>query len=215
MQDDWVLATGNPGKVAEMQRLLEGLGVRLRAQAALGVVPCPEPFSSFLENALEKARHASRGTGLPAIADDSGLVVDALGGAPGVRSARFYADAVAQAGCPLLPGSENLTVDRANWQWLLHRMQDVPEPDRSARFVSVIAFVRHADDPMPIVGCGLWPGRVANAAVGSHGFGYDCVFYDPRLRRTAAELSASEKNAVSHRADAIRQFLAVYGHAYS
>ncbi|MFZ9735071.1 MAG: RdgB/HAM1 family non-canonical purine NTP pyrophosphatase [Burkholderiaceae bacterium] len=215
MQDDWVLATGNPGKLAEMQRLLEGLGVRLRAQAALGVLPCAEPFNSFLENALEKARHASRGAGLPAIADDSGLVVDALGGAPGVRSARFYADAVAEAGGFLLPGSENLSVDTANWQWLLHRMQDVPEADRTARFVSVIAYVRHADDPMPIVGCGLWPGRVAKTAAGSHGFGYDCVFYDPLMGRTAAELSPSEKNAVSHRADAIRQFLALYGHAYS
>lgn len=216
MSEQWVLASGNAGKLLEMQALLGGLRVQLVAQSVLGVSACAEPYGSFLENALHKARHASQVTGLAAIADDSGLVVDALGGAPGVRSARFYADAVRERGEALLPGGDGpgLTVDEANWRWLLHRMQGIPEDERSARFVSVIAFVRHADDPMPLIGYGLWSGSVACAASGSHGFGYDCIFFDPRLGRTAAELSAEEKNKMSHRADAVHSFLALYGAAY-
>lgn len=215
MASVWVLATGNAGKVAEMQRLLGGLDVQLTAQAALGVAPCEEPFDTFVENALQKARHASRCTDLPAIADDSGLVVDALGGAPGVRSARFYADAVSQAGAPLMQNTADLSVDEMNWHWLLHRMQGIAGPARSARFVSVIAFVRQADDPMPIFGYGLWPGCIALAPAGTHGFGYDCIFLDPRLQRTAAQLEPDEKNVISHRADAITRFLSLYDAAYS
>jgi XTP/dITP diphosphohydrolase len=216
MSEQWVLASGNAGKLLEMQALLGGLGVQLVAQSDLGVSACAEPYGSFLENALQKARHASQVTRLAAIADDSGLVVDALGGAPGVRSARFYADAVRERDEALLPGGDGpgLTVDEANWRWLLHRMQGIPEDERSARFVSVIAFVRYADDPMPLIGYGLWSGSVARAAAGSHGFGYDCIFFDPRLGRTAAELSAEEKNKMSHRADAVHRFLALYGAAY-
>lgn len=210
----WVLATGNVGKVAEMQRLLAGLDVQLTAQSALGVGPCEEPFDTFVENALQKARHASRCTGLPAIADDSGLVVDALGGAPGVRSARFYADAVSQTGASLLQSIAGLSVDEMNWHWLLQRMQGVAEAERSARFVSVIAFVRQADDPMPIFGYGLWSGCIAFAPAGTRGFGYDCVFLDTRLQRTAAQLEPDEKNAISHRGDAMKRFLALYAAAY-
>lgn len=216
MRVQWVLASGNTGKLSEMQALLGGLEVQLVAQSVLGVSACAEPFGSFLENALQKARHASRSTGLPAIADDSGLVVDALGGAPGVRSARFYADAVQALGDTPLPVSfgHSLTVDESNWRWLLHRMQDVPERARTARFVSVIAFVQQPEDPMPLIGYGLWSGSVARAAAGSHGFGYDCIFFDPRLGRTAAELPPEAKNTISHRADAVHRFLALYGSAY-
>ncbi len=209
-----MVATANTGKLAEMQRLLAGLGVRLLAQSSLGVTPCEEPFATFLENALVKARHASQCTGLPAIADDSGLVVDALGGDPGVRSARFYADARLQASAGVLEDEATLSVDEANWRWLLRRLQGLSGPQRAARFVSVISFVRHAHDPMPLFGYGLWAGRIAEAPAGSFGFGYDCVFFDSRMGRTAAEMLPEEKDAVSHRGDAVTRFMALYDAAY-
>ncbi|MFM1880613.1 MAG: RdgB/HAM1 family non-canonical purine pyrophosphatase [Pseudomonadota bacterium] len=216
--EQWVLASSNPGKLREMRRLLAGqagLEVDLVAQSTLGVAPCAEPFESFLENALEKARHASRCAGLPALADDSGLVVDVLGGAPGVRSARFYADAQrageALGATPAVPGPSG---DEQNWQWLLHRMRGVAEDDRTARFVAVLCFVRQPEDPMPIFGVGLWSGLIAARPAGQHGFGYDCVFFDRAAGQTAAEMSAEDKDARSHRGAAFVQFMDLYQRAY-
>lgn len=188
----WVLATANRGKAAELQALLtqSGLGLTLLAQSDLGVPSAEEPGVTFVENALTKARHAARATGLPAIADDSGLAVTALGGAPGVRSARY-------AG----PNAD----DRANVAQLLAALAALPNPDRSARFHCVLVALRHADDPAPLIAAGDWSGEIATAPRGTNGFGYDPVFFDSRLGKTAAELSAAEKNAVSHRGAALRQ----------
>jgi XTP/dITP diphosphohydrolase len=189
----WVLATSNRGKVAELTALLAGAGLALRvtAQSALGVDSAPETAPTFVENALLKARHAARLTGLPAIADDSGLAVAALGGAPGVRSARFagaHAD------------------DRTNMAKLLAELA-VPALDRSARFHCVLVALEHADDPAPVLATGSWAGQIARAPKGERGFGYDPVFFVPELGRTAAELTAAEKNQVSHRAAALRQLV--------
>jgi XTP/dITP diphosphohydrolase len=189
----WVLATSNRGKVAELTALLAGAGLALRvtAQAELGVASPPETGLTFVENALLKARHAARLTGLPAIADDSGLAVAALGGAPGVHSARFageHAD------------------DQANIAKLLAELA-APALDRSARFHCVLVALEHADDPAPLLAMGSWAGRIAPAPQGAQGFGYDPVFYVPQLQRTAAELTAEEKNRLSHRAAALRQLV--------
>jgi XTP/dITP diphosphohydrolase len=189
----WVLATGNRGKVAELSALFAaaGLGLRLTAQTELDVSGPPETAATFVENALLKARHATLATGLPAIADDSGLVVDALGGAPGVRSARFageHAD------------------DGANVAELLKRLAD-PALDRNARFHCVLVALLHAEHPAPAIASASWAGRIATAARGTGGFGYDPVFFDPALQRTAAELTAAEKNGASHRGRALRQLI--------
>lgn len=189
----WVLATSNRGKVAELTSLLAqaGLRIRLSTQAELGVDAPQETGHTFVENALLKARHAARATGLPAIADDSGLVVAALGGAPGVHSARY-------AGEP--------ADDGANVAKLLRALSAVPAP-RNARFHCVLVALEHPDDPAPLIGAGTWAGEIAQAPRGAGGFGYDPVFVDPRLGRSAAELSAAEKNRVSHRGLALRQLL--------
>jgi XTP/dITP diphosphohydrolase len=189
----WVLATGNRGKVAELSALLAeaGLDVRVTAQAELGVSAPPETGTTFVENALLKARHAARLSGLPAIADDSGLVVDALGGLPGVRSARFageHAD------------------DGANVGKLLAMLAD-PRLDRTARFHCVLVALEHADDAAPLIACGSWQGRIASVPSGSGGFGYDPVFFDPKLALTAAELDPASKNRVSHRGMALRRLV--------
>lgn len=186
----WVLATSNRGKAAELSALLADAGLELEvtAQSELGVEAPPETGATFVENALLKARHAARITDLPAIADDSGLVVPALGGAPGVRSARFageHAD------------------DRANMAKLLAALS-APSLDRSARFHCVLVALEHADDPAPLIASGSWSGRIAPTPKGAGGFGYDPVFFDPASGRTAAELSAAEKNRVSHRGAALR-----------
>lgn len=188
----WVLATGNRGKALELAALLAeaGLDFRLSAQSELGVEAPPETGATFVENALLKARHAARVTGLPAIADDSGLVVDALGGAPGVRSARFageHAD------------------DSANIAKLLVLLE--PAQDRRACFHCVLVALEHPDDPAPLIATGSWCGEIARAARGTGGFGYDPVFFDPRLGRTAAELDAAGKNRVSHRGAALRRLV--------
>jgi XTP/dITP diphosphohydrolase len=186
----WVLATSNRGKAAELAALLAeaGLDLRVTAQSELGVEPPAETGSTFVENALLKARHAARVTGLPAIADDSGLVVEALGGAPGVRSARFAGEAAD---------------DRANVAKLLAELA-APQLDRSARFHCVLVALSTPDDPAPLIASGSWAGRIAAAPQGNGGFGYDPVFFDPALERTAAQLSAAEKNRVSHRGAALR-----------
>lgn len=189
----WVLATSNRGKVAELTALLAeaGLPIRLSAQSDLHVTVPEETGTTFVENALLKARHAARVTQLPAIADDSGLVVSALGGAPGVHSARFagtHAD------------------DRSNIAKLLALLahQDL---DRSARFHCVLVALEHPDDPAPLIASGSWAGQIALGPEGSGGFGYDPVFFDPRLGRTAAELAPAEKNRVSHRGIALRELV--------
>jgi XTP/dITP diphosphohydrolase len=189
----WVLATANRGKVAELSALLAGAGLTLRVtpQSELGVQAPPETGTTFVENALTKARHAARVTGLPAIADDSGLVVTALGLAPGVRSARFAGDDAD---------------DRANIAKLLAAL-DAPGLDRTARFHCVLVALAHADDPAPLIASGSWVGEIARAPKGHGGFGYDPVFFDPALGCTAAELDAGEKNRVSHRGMALRRLI--------
>ena len=185
----WVLASGNRGKFLELEALLEPTGIDLVSRDEFSLASPEETGRTFLENALLKARHAAAATGLPAIADDSGLAVDALDGAPGVRSARFADGGGA----------------RANIAKLLELMKDVPGPDRGARFCCVVVALRHRDDPMPLVGSGQWRGHIAREPLGESGFGYDPVFFDPRLGATAAELPAEVKNRVSHRGQALAQ----------
>jgi len=182
------MATGNSGKLREISALLSNLGIEVVAQSALDVVPAEETGDTFLANALLKARNAARQTGLAAIADDSGLVVDALDGRPGVRSAR-YAGADAS-------DAENITK-------LLQALRNVE--NRAAHFHCAAVFVRHADDPSPLVAEACWYGEISEAQKGNAGFGYDPVFIDPELGLTGAELSAEQKNAVSHRGQAIRR----------
>jgi guanylate kinase len=184
-----VLASGNAGKLRELAAILRPLGLTLIAQSALGIESPPETGTTFLENALIKARHAARMSGLPALADDSGIEVDALDGRPGVRSARFAGEGASDA--------ENL-------HKLLAELHDVPMEFRQARYHCVIAFVRRHDDPNPIVAHGSWEGRIALEPRGSGGFGYDPIFLPADAAGTAAELDPAVKNEVSHRAQALR-----------
>lgn len=172
---------------------MSAAGIQMVPQGRLGVSETDEPFTTFVENALEKARHASRHTGLPALADDSGLCVDCLGGAPGVYSARY-------AG--LQTGQKS---DTANNQHLLRVLEG--ETDRAASYVAVLVYVRSADDPRPIVAEGVWRGSIAKEPAGENGFGYDPYFFLPDLGMTAAELPAEEKNRHSHRARALQKLL--------
>ncbi|WP_347928234.1 RdgB/HAM1 family non-canonical purine NTP pyrophosphatase [Pseudomonas helvetica] len=190
-----VLASHNAGKLKELQAML-GASVRLRSIGEFSSVEPEETGLSFVENAILKARNASRISGLPALADDSGLAVDFLGGAPGIYSAR-YADGQG---------------DAANNAKLLDVLKDVPEAERSAQFVCVLALVRHADDPLPILCEGLWHGRILTEASGEHGFGYDPLFWVPERDCSSAKLSPAEKNQLSHRAramDLLRQRLSL------
>lgn len=189
----WVLATANRGKVAEFSALFTaaGLALRVTPQSELGVSAPPETGSTFVENALTKARHAARHTGLPAIADDSGLVVAALGVAPGVHSARFAGEDAD---------------DRANIAKLLAAL-DAPRLDRAARFHCVLVALAHVEDPAPLIASGSWAGEIARVPRGHGGFGYDPVFFDPALGRTAAELDPATKNRVSHRGAALRSLI--------
>ena len=182
-----VLAGGNAGKLAELRDLL-GDGFTLHAQSEFGVRDADETGLSFIENAILKARHAARATGLPALGDDSGLCVDALHGAPGLYSARY-------AG---VHGDSDANIDK-----LLREIDGIADPARTARFVCVLALVRHADDPMPLVAEGRWEGRVLRARRGSNGFGYDPVFFSPLHGCSAAELAADVKNRDSHRGRAL------------
>ena len=183
-----ILASSNRGKLVEMRELLSGLEVELIPQADLGIGDADETASTFVENALLKARHAARASGLAALGDDSGICVDELGGAPGLYSAR-YAGAHGDA--------------QANIAKLLHELRDVPDARRAAHFYCVIVMLRSADDPMPLIAEGRWDGSILEAPRGNGGFGYDPVFYDPALRIGAAELDASIKNRVSHRGQAL------------
>jgi XTP/dITP diphosphohydrolase len=184
-----VLATGNSGKLREFQSLL-GDRVVLLPQSEFGISGVAETGSTFAENALLKARHASELTGLPAIADDSGLEVDILDGAPGIRSARYA-------------GEESRDVD--NVARLLADLAGVDAADRTARFRCVVVFLRNADDSLPLIAEGIWEGRIAMESCGKYGFGYDPVFLDAETGVTAAQLSATEKNCRSHRGAAVRQ----------
>jgi XTP/dITP diphosphohydrolase len=187
-----VLASGNRGKLAEFRQLLSATGWNISAQLDLNVSEAAETGLSFVENAIIKARHAAHHTGLPALADDSGLEVDALQGAPGIYSARF---AGANAD------------DAANNRKLLELLAAVPEAQRTARFQCVLVFMRHAADPSPLICQGTWQGRLLMAPRGSAGFGYDPLFYIPQLQKTSAELPAAAKNQFSHRGQALAKLL--------
>ena len=185
-----VLASNNAKKLKELGALLDPLGIQLIPQGQLNIPEAEEPFLSFVENALAKARHASRLSGLPALADDSGLCVRALGGAPGVLSARYAGE----------PRS-----DARNNAHLLEALAN--HNDRAAHFVSVLVLVRHADDPQPIIAEGNWHGEILTEARGEDGFGYDPLFWVPAAGKSAAEMPPQEKNACSHRAIAMQKLL--------
>lgn len=185
-----VIATGNAGKLREIRQLLEPLGIEALPQSGFNLPEAEEPHLTFIENALAKARHASRLTGLPALADDSGICVDALGGAPGVHSA-YYSG---------LPKSDTRNNDK-----LLESLRDAT--DRHAHYHCVLVLVRHADDPQPLIAEGDWHGEILNAPRGENGFGYDPLFLDPRLGKTGAELPLEVKNRISHRGKALTVLL--------
>jgi XTP/dITP diphosphohydrolase len=195
-----VLASNNAKKLVELQALFAPLGIELVNQGSLGIPEAEEPFETFAENALTKARHAAKLSGLPALADDSGLSVDALGGAPGVRSARYALDA----------GGEKS--DAANNEHLLREMTGLE--DRRARFVCALVAVRSADDPEPLIAMGRWAGEILTAPSGEGGFGYDPLMHVPSLGKSVADLGAQVKNQHSHRALAaavlIEQFREVW-----
>ncbi|WP_201528769.1 RdgB/HAM1 family non-canonical purine NTP pyrophosphatase [Psychrobacter frigidicola] len=197
-QADWVLASNNKGKLAEFKRLFAeaNLDVTIMPQGQLNIEDAIEDGLSFVENAIIKARHASRISGLPAIADDSGLCVPVLGNAPGIYSARYAGE------------HGNDTLNNAK---LIADLQPIrtqqPDTPIEGLFVCVLAMVRHADDPLPIIAQGLWQGEILNAPHGDGGFGYDPLFWLPDMQATAASLSAADKNLVSHRGQAIRQLL--------
>ena len=189
---DIVLASSNPGKVREINQLLAELDLQVRPQSEFNVIDAEETGLTFVENAILKARNAAQHTGLPAIADDSGIEVDALRGAPGIYSARF-----AGAGAS----------DRENLDKLLAELEDVPEAQRSARFQCLMVYLRHASDPTPLICQGTWEGRILTTARGDNGFGYDPVFYVPTHDCSSAELPADVKNSLSHRGQALRQLV--------
>ena len=195
-----VLASNNAKKLAELQALFAPLGIELVTQGSLGIPEAEEPYDSFVENALTKARHAARLSGLPALADDSGLAVEGLNGAPGVLSAR-YATLFGQP-----------KTDADNNRVLLEKMQGLA--DRSARFVCALVAVRSAEDPEPLIAMGRWQGEILSALKGEGGFGYDPLLFIPSLGRSVGELTAAEKNSLSHRAlasvDLVKQMREVW-----
>jgi XTP/dITP diphosphohydrolase len=204
-----VLASNNRKKLAELQALLAPAGVELIAQGALGVAEAEEPFHTFIENGLAKARHAARHTGLAAIADDSGLCVDALGGAPGVASAH-YAGVVPDTGDR---EDRRRLQDGANNALLVERLRGAPQ--RRARFVGTLVALRSADDPEPLIAVGRWFGEILPAPRGAGGFGYDPLVFIPALGAAVAELDADVKNTHSHRALAAAQMLKLMREAWS
>ena len=183
-----VLASSNHGKLEELRGLLSGNGIELIAQSDLGVEDADETGTTFVENALLKARHATRITGLPALADDSGICVDALDGAPGLYSARYAGE----------HGNASRNIDK-----LLEELDGVPDEGRSAHFYCVLVLLRHADDPQPLIVEGQWNGRILHVRRGSGGHGYDPVFFDPVHGQSAAEMELAFKNGISHRGKAL------------
>jgi XTP/dITP diphosphohydrolase len=204
-----VLASNNAGKLAELTGLFGTLPLTLVTQGSLGIAEAAEPHCSFIENALAKARHAAAAADGPAIADDSGLCVDALGGAPGVGSAHFAELPPGHQADPLSSGREALRrlQDTANNRLLLERLAG--QADRRARFVSTLVALRHAEDPEPLVAVGRWHGEVLHAPRGEGGFGYDPLLWIAELGCSVAELSAAQKNAHSHRALAVRTMVSL------
>ncbi len=224
MSRRWVLASSNAGKLKEFSHALAPVltqgNITLLNQSDLGVVSAEEPFLTFEENALTKAQHASRATGLPALADDSGITVAALADRPGVRSARYWPDAIAAMEPAAVKSRDRLSAlstDEANLIWLLEELsrageqhypgQEPPDAFYAAAFHAAIAFVRSADDPNPIIVRGIWPGRVVLQPRGDHGFGYDPIFLDVDMGLTAAEMTIAQKQSVSHRGRALRALL--------
>ncbi len=185
-----VIASNNAGKLREFQFLLQPLGIEVLTQAQLGITEAEEPHATFVENALAKARHVSRLSGLPTLADDSGICVSALGGAPGVYSARYAGE----------PKS-----DQRNNEKLLREMQGVT--DRRAHYYCVLVLLRHADDPQPLIAEGEWHGEIGHVEKGDGGFGYDPLFWLPQLGKTGAELEREQKHAISHRGKALKVLL--------
>ncbi|HEY0921613.1 RdgB/HAM1 family non-canonical purine NTP pyrophosphatase [Rheinheimera pacifica] len=192
MTQQIVLATGNKGKVAELSQMLAPYHYQIVPQTELGVTDADETGLTFIENAILKARHAALVTGLPAIADDSGLAVDALGGAPGIYSARYAGEAA---------------TDAANITKLLTALQDIPAAQRTAQFHCVLVYLRHAEDPTPLICHGVWHGEITQAPAGNAGFGYDPVFYIAAEGCTSAELPPGRKQQLSHRGKALAQLL--------
>lgn len=188
-----VLATGNQGKVKEMADLLSAFGFDVKAQSEFNVSDVAETGTTFIENAIIKARHAAKETGLPAIADDSGLEVDALNGQPGIYSARY---------------SGPDATDQKNIDKLLEAMKDVPEEQRTARFHCVLVLMKHENDPTPLVCHGKWEGRILTKPKGTNGFGYDPVFFVPEENCASAELEATKKKSLSHRGKALKALFA-------
>jgi XTP/dITP diphosphohydrolase len=193
-----ILASSNPGKLREIEALLAPLGIEVLPQARLGVADAEEPHATFLENALAKARHASRASGLPALADDSGLCAHALRGEPGIHSARFAAGDA--------PGLERAELDARNNAKLVRLLAG--HSDRRAHYSCVIVLVRRPDDPEPLIAEGRWSGEIVDRPRGDNGFGYDPHFFVPGLGKTAAELDPAQKNLVSHRGTALRRLIA-------
>jgi XTP/dITP diphosphohydrolase len=187
-----VVASGNPGKLREIAALLKPLAIEVLSQPELGIAEAEEPHETFLENAIAKARHASRASGLPALADDSGLCVDALGGEPGVQSA-YYAGR---------DGSREERDARNNEKLLKNLLEK-----RTAYYACVMVLMRNPEDPLPIVTEGRWHGEIARAPRGANGFGYDPLFYISQLHKTAAELDPQVKNRISHRGQALAKLL--------
>jgi XTP/dITP diphosphohydrolase len=187
-----LLASHNQGKVREITALLSPLGYQVSPQSAFNVSEVAETGLTFVENALIKARHASQITGLPSLADDSGLAVDALGGEPGIYSARY--------------AGENAS-DQDNIQRLIEKMQDIPQQQRQARFICVLVFLLHSEDPTPIICQGEWQGSISLSPSGQQGFGYDPIFWVPETQCHAAQLSAEHKNRLSHRGKALAELL--------
>lgn len=194
MKPTVVLASGNEGKLRELRELLGTLPLQLVAQSSLNISDAEETGLTFIENAIIKARHACLASGLPALADDSGLAVDALQGAPGIYSAR-YADTADR--------EDRLTRDTANNRKLLDALASVPDARRTAHFHCVLVFMRHAADPTPLVCHGKWSGTILHAPAGEGGFGYDPLFFVPQMNCSSAQLQADQKNQLSHRAKAL------------
>jgi XTP/dITP diphosphohydrolase len=192
-----VVASSNPGKLRELSELLAPLGIEIIPQTRLGIADAQEPHVTFVENALAKARHASRQAKLPALADDSGICVAALGGEPGVHSARFAGEA---------SNLDRQQQDERNNRKLISLLKD--QKDRRAHYACVMVLVRHAEDPEPVIAEGRWLGELIDTPRGTGGFGYDPYFHLPELGKTAAELSPEQKNALSHRGKALRRLIA-------
>lgn len=193
-----VLASNNPGKVREFNALFSDHKIEVVPQVEFGVEEAEETGLTFVENAILKARNAAKYTGLAAIADDSGIEVDALNGAPGIYSARYAGKGAS---------------DQQNLEKLLHELANTPEEKRSARFQCLIVYMRHAEDPTPLICQGTWEGRILNQPQGENGFGYDPVFYVPEHNCSSAELPAEVKNSISHRGQALRLLMNALNHS--